>query len=93
MSIDRAAGSGARPGRRALVLAGGGAKGAYQFGCLRAFRERGIHFTTVALEPLEASGVDRRVIAVLAVVFMLTFGFGCMAVHARVSRRLSNTDA
>jgi predicted acylesterase/phospholipase RssA len=34
--------------RRALVLCGGGAKGAYAFGCLKAFRERNIHFDAVA---------------------------------------------
>jgi predicted acylesterase/phospholipase RssA len=34
--------------QRALVLAGGGAKGAYAFGCLRAFRRCGIHFDAVA---------------------------------------------
>ena len=34
--------------RRVLVLAGGGAKGAYAFGCLRAFRRCGIHFDAVA---------------------------------------------
>jgi predicted acylesterase/phospholipase RssA len=33
--------------RRALVLAGGGAKGAYAFGCLRAFRRCGIRFDAV----------------------------------------------
>jgi predicted acylesterase/phospholipase RssA len=31
-----------------LVLAGGGAKGAYTFGCLEAFRERGISFDAIA---------------------------------------------
>jgi len=34
--------------RRGLVLAGGGAKGAYAFGCLRAFRKAGISFEAVA---------------------------------------------
>lgn len=34
--------------RRALVLSGGGAKGAYAFGCLKAFRESNIHFDAVA---------------------------------------------
>jgi predicted acylesterase/phospholipase RssA len=34
--------------RRALVLAGGGAKGAYAFGCLKAFKENGIKFDAVA---------------------------------------------
>jgi predicted acylesterase/phospholipase RssA len=34
--------------RRGLVLAGGGAKGAYQFGCLKAFRERQIEFDYVS---------------------------------------------
>jgi predicted acylesterase/phospholipase RssA len=33
---------------RILVLAGGGAKGAYAFGCLKAFRERSIEFHVVA---------------------------------------------
>jgi predicted acylesterase/phospholipase RssA len=33
--------------RIGLVLAGGGAKGAYQFGCLRAFAERGLTFDAV----------------------------------------------
>jgi predicted acylesterase/phospholipase RssA len=36
------------PFRRALVLAGGGAKGAYAFGVLRAFRKADIHFDAVA---------------------------------------------
>ncbi len=31
-----------------LVLSGGGARGAYQLGCWRAFLERGIHFAAVA---------------------------------------------
>ena len=34
--------------RRVLVLAGGGAKGAYAFGCLKAFKEAGIEFKAVA---------------------------------------------
>lgn len=34
--------------KRGLVLEGGGAKGAYQFGCLLAFRNRGITFDAVA---------------------------------------------
>ena len=34
--------------RRALVIAGGGAKGAYAFGCLEAFAEKGIDFDCVA---------------------------------------------
>jgi len=34
--------------RRALVLAGGGAKGAYAFGCLRAFRRCRIRFDAVS---------------------------------------------
>lgn len=34
--------------RIGLVLEGGGAKGAYQFGALRAFAKRGVKFTTVA---------------------------------------------
>ena len=33
---------------RVLVIAGGGAKGAYAFGCLKAFRERGETFDGVA---------------------------------------------
>lgn len=33
---------------RALVLSGGGAKGAYAFGCLKAFKERNIHFDAVS---------------------------------------------
>ena len=33
--------------RRALVLAGGGGKGAYQVGCLKAFQEEGIDFSLV----------------------------------------------
>ncbi len=33
---------------RALVLCGGGAKGAYTFGCLQAFKERNIRFDAVA---------------------------------------------
>lgn len=33
--------------RRGLVLAGGGAKGAYAFGCLQAFRDHGIYFDRV----------------------------------------------
>jgi len=37
----------ARP-RRALVLAGGGARGAYTFGCLLAFRKRRIEFDAVS---------------------------------------------
>ena len=28
--------------KRALVLAGGGAKGAYAFGCMKAFEKKGI---------------------------------------------------
>ncbi len=35
-------------GKRGLVLQGGGAKGAYQFGCLLAFAERGVTFDAVA---------------------------------------------
>jgi NTE family protein len=34
--------------RRGLVLEGGGAKGAYAYGCLLALRERGIRFDAVA---------------------------------------------
>lgn len=34
--------------KRGLVLAGGGAKGAYGFGCLKAFKEHQIHFDAVA---------------------------------------------
>jgi predicted acylesterase/phospholipase RssA len=34
--------------KRALVLAGGGAKGAYAFGCLEAFKCHDIHFDAVA---------------------------------------------
>lgn len=34
--------------RRALVLSGGGAKGAYAFGCLRAFDEYGVVFRSVS---------------------------------------------
>ncbi|NLU91360.1 patatin-like phospholipase family protein [Chitinophaga sp. Ak27] len=34
--------------KRALVLAGGGAKGAYAFGCMQAFKEAGIEFDVVA---------------------------------------------
>jgi predicted acylesterase/phospholipase RssA len=34
--------------RRGLVLAGGGAKGAYSFGCLKALKEHGIEFDAVA---------------------------------------------
>ena len=34
--------------RRGLVLEGGGAKGAYQFGCLKAFASRGLHFDAIA---------------------------------------------
>jgi predicted acylesterase/phospholipase RssA len=34
--------------KRALVLGGGGAKGAYAFGCLKAFKEKGIHFDAVS---------------------------------------------
>jgi predicted acylesterase/phospholipase RssA len=34
--------------RRALVLEGGGAKGAYSFGALRAFKRVGLHFDGVA---------------------------------------------
>lgn len=37
-----------RAPRRGLVLAGGGAKGAYTFGCLLAFKEAGIAFDVVA---------------------------------------------
>jgi hypothetical protein len=37
-----------RQPRRCLVLAGGGAKGAYAYGCLKVFNERGIHFESVA---------------------------------------------
>jgi predicted acylesterase/phospholipase RssA len=33
--------------RRALVLSGGGAKGAYEFGCLKAFKEHNIEFDMV----------------------------------------------
>jgi predicted acylesterase/phospholipase RssA len=33
---------------KGLVLAGGGVKGAYQFGCLRAFRERSLKFDAVS---------------------------------------------
>jgi predicted acylesterase/phospholipase RssA len=33
---------------RALILAGGGAKGAYSFGCLKAFKEKGILFSSVS---------------------------------------------
>jgi predicted acylesterase/phospholipase RssA len=33
---------------RVLVLAGGGAKGAYAFGALKAFRDRGVQFDAVA---------------------------------------------
>jgi predicted acylesterase/phospholipase RssA len=33
---------------RVLVLSGGGAKGAYAFGCLKAFKERNIHFDAVS---------------------------------------------
>ena len=33
---------------RGLVLAGGGAKGAFAFGCLQAFRREGIEFSAVA---------------------------------------------
>ena len=33
---------------RGLVLEGGGAKGAYQFGCLLALAERGIAFDAIA---------------------------------------------
>lgn len=36
------------PTRRALVIGGGGAKGAYAFGCLEAFAQKGIHFDAVA---------------------------------------------
>jgi predicted acylesterase/phospholipase RssA len=45
-----AAGSGSNfvAKRRGLVLAGGGAKGAYSFGCLKAFKEHGIEFDAVA---------------------------------------------
>lgn len=34
--------------KRALVLSGGGAKGAYAFGCLKAFKERNIEFDAVS---------------------------------------------
>jgi predicted acylesterase/phospholipase RssA len=34
--------------KRGLVLEGGGAKGAYEFGCLLAFRDRGVRFDAVA---------------------------------------------
>ncbi len=34
--------------KRALVLGGGGAKGAYAFGCLKAFKEKGINFDAVS---------------------------------------------
>jgi hypothetical protein len=34
--------------RRGLVLAGGGAKGAYTFGCIKAFEQAEIHFDAVA---------------------------------------------
>jgi Patatin-like phospholipase len=34
--------------RRGLVLEGGGAKGAYKLGCLRAFREQAISFDAIA---------------------------------------------
>lgn len=34
--------------KRALVLSGGGAKGAYAFGCMQAFRQRGITFDEVS---------------------------------------------
>ena len=34
--------------RRGLVLEGGGAKGAYAFGCLLAFREKGIKFDAIS---------------------------------------------
>lgn len=34
--------------RRGLVLAGGGAKGAYAFGCLKALREKGFSFEAVS---------------------------------------------
>lgn len=34
--------------RRGLVIAGGGAKGAYTFGCLKALRELGLEFGAVA---------------------------------------------
>jgi predicted acylesterase/phospholipase RssA len=37
-----------RKTRRALVIAGGGAKGAYAFGCMKAFCERKITFDSVA---------------------------------------------
>lgn len=34
--------------RRGLVIAGGGAKGAYAFGCLKAFRDAGLYFEAVS---------------------------------------------
>jgi hypothetical protein len=34
--------------KRGLVLEGGGAKGAYEFGCLLAFRDRGVRFDAIA---------------------------------------------
>jgi hypothetical protein len=40
--------SGASSTGRVLVLGGGGAKGAYAFGCLKAFRERHFEFGAIA---------------------------------------------
>jgi predicted acylesterase/phospholipase RssA len=34
--------------KRGLVLEGGGAKGAFAFGCLKAFASKGVHFNAVA---------------------------------------------
>jgi NTE family protein len=34
--------------RRGLVLEGGGAKGAWQFGVLQAFAKNGLHFDVVS---------------------------------------------
>jgi predicted acylesterase/phospholipase RssA len=36
------------PVKRILVLSGGGAKGAYAFGCLKAFKKRGVEFDVVS---------------------------------------------
>jgi hypothetical protein len=50
--VEDKTGAGSRPNipakRRGLVLAGGGAKGAYSFGCLKAFKELRIEFDAVA---------------------------------------------
>ncbi|MGH9810605.1 MAG: patatin-like phospholipase family protein, partial [Terriglobia bacterium] len=37
-----------KPARRGLVIQGGGAKGAFALGCMKAFQEHGIDFSAVA---------------------------------------------